>query len=59
MSRVLGNILCDFDPLDHGVKVTQNFAQCPLHDVTYSPTDFEVTTSKALGEEAFKGKFNI
>ena len=59
MSRALGNILCDLDPLDLGVNVSQNFAQCPLHYVTYAPTDFDVTTSKALGEEAFKGKINI
>ena len=26
-------------------------AQCPLHYVTYAPTEFEVTTSKALGGE--------
>ena len=30
-----------------------NVAQCPLHHVTYAPTEFEVTTSKALGREAF------
>ena len=35
--------------LDLGVKVKQNVAQCPLHYVTYAPTEFEVTTSKALG----------
>ena len=35
------------------VKVTLNVAQCPLHHVTYAPTEFEVTTSKALGGEAF------
>ena len=28
-------------------KVTQNFAQCPLIHVTYAPTHFEVTMSKA------------
>ena len=33
------------------VKVTQNVAQCPLHHVTYAPTEFEVTTLKALGGE--------
>ena len=33
--------------------VTLNVAQCPLHHVTYAPTEFEVTTSKALGGEAF------
>ena len=48
----------DFD-LDLRVKVTQNVAQCPLHHVTYAPTEFEVTTSKALGGEAFTRKFNI
>ena len=35
------------------VKVTLNVAQCPLHHVTYAPTEFEVATSKALGGEAF------
>ena len=39
--------------LDLQVKVTLNVAQCPLHYVTYAPTEFEVTTSKALGGEAF------
>ena len=34
--------------LDLQVKVTLNVAQCPLHHVTYAPTEFEVTTSKAL-----------
>ena len=38
---------------DLQVKVTLNVAQCPLHHVTYAPTEFEVTTSKALGGEAF------
>ena len=42
-----------------GVKVTGNVAQCPLHHVTYAPTEFEVTTSKGLGGEAFTRKFNI
>ena len=32
--------------LDLWVKVTPNAAQCPLHHVTYAPTEFEVTTSK-------------
>ena len=45
--------------LDLQVKVTLNVAQCPLHHVTYAPTEFEVTTSKALGGEAFTRKFNI
>ena len=42
-----------------GVMVTGNVAQCPLHHVTYAPTEFEVTTSKGLGGEAFTRKFNI
>ena len=40
-------------------KVTQDVAQCPLHHVTYAPSEFEVTTSKAFGGEAFTRKFNI
>ena len=44
--------------IDLWVKVTQNVAQCPLHHVTYAPTEFEVTTSKGLGD-AFTRKFNI
>ena len=40
-------------------KVTRNVAQCPLHHVTYAPTEFEVTTSKALGGKAFTRKFNV
>ena len=50
------NTLFDFDL---GVKVTQNVAQYPLYHVTYAPTQFEVTTLKALGGEAFTRKFNI
>ena len=38
----------------HLQENTLNVAQCPLHHVTYAPTEFEVTTSKALGGEAFK-----
>ena len=45
--------------LDLQVKVTLNVAQCPLHHVTYAPTEFEVTTSKALGGEAFTRKFKV
>ena len=45
--------------LDLRVKVTQNVAQCPLHHVTYAHTEFKVTTSKALGGEAFTRKFKI
>ena len=45
--------------LDLWVKVTQNVAQCPLHHVTYAPTEFEVTASKGLGGDALTRKFNI
>ena len=45
--------------LDLQVKVIQNVAQCPLHHVTFAPTEFEVTMSKGLGGEAFTRKFNI
>ena len=45
--------------LDLGVKVTWNVAQCPLHHVSYAPTEFEVTTSKGLGGDAFTRKFII
>ena len=45
--------------LDLRVKVTLNVAQCPLHHVTYAPTEFEVTTSKGWGGDAFTRKFNI
>ena len=45
--------------LDLGIKVTQNGAQCPLNHVSHAHTEFEVTTSKALGGEAFTRKFNI
>ena len=45
--------------LDFGVKVTRNIAQCPLHHVTYAPTEFEVSMSKGLGVEVFTRKFNI
>ena len=37
----------------------QNVAQCLLLHVTYAPTEFEITTSKGLGGEAFTRKFNI
>ena len=45
--------------LDLRVKVIQNIAQCPPDHVTYAPTEFEVTTSKGLGGEAFTRKFNF
>ena len=42
--------------LDLGVKVARNVAQCPLHYVTYAPTEFEVTASKGLGKDAVQKK---
>ena len=45
--------------LDHGVKVTQNVVQYPLHHVTFTATKFEDATSKGLGGDAFTRKFNI
>ena len=45
--------------LDLQVKVTLNVVQWPLHHVTYVPTGFKVTASKAFGGEAFARKFNI
>ena len=51
--------LFDLDLQVFQVKVTLNVAQCPLHHVTYAPTEFEVTMSKALGGEAFTRKINI
>ena len=39
------------------VKVTQDFAKCPLHHVTYSDTKFEVATSDCLGGDAFTKKY--
>ena len=39
--------------LQENTLFSGNVAQCPLHHVTYAPTEFEVTTSKALGGEAF------
>ena len=39
--------------LDLGGKVTQNVAQYPLHNVTYSATKFDVATSNGLGGDTF------
>ena len=52
------NSIFDLD-LDLGVKVTRNFAQYPLHHVTYSATKFKVASSKGFGGDAFTRKFNI
>ena len=48
------NTLFDIDRL-----VTRNVAQCPLHHMTYAPTEFEITTSKGLVGDRFTRKFNI
>ena len=45
--------------LDLGVKVTKNVAHYHLHHVTYSGTKFEVATSNALGEDAFRRNYII
>ena len=45
--------------LDLGVKVTQNVAQYPQHDVTYSAKKFEVATSKGLRGDALTRKYII
>ena len=43
--------------LDIGVKVTQNVAQYPPHQVTYAPVKFVVATSNSLGGDAFTRKY--
>ena len=40
-------------------KVTRNFAQYPLHHVTYAPANFEVAMSNGLGGDAFTRKYTI
>ena len=44
---------------DLGVKVTQNVAKYPLHQVTSSATKFEVATSNRLGGDTITRKYNI
>ena len=48
-SNSLGENAFTLFDLDLQVKVALNVAQCPLHHVTYAPTGFKVTASKALG----------
>ena len=48
------NTLFDLD-----LKDTQNVTQCPIHYVTYAFTEFAVTTSKGLGQDAFTRRYNI
>ena len=56
-SRIPTFLPFDFDLwscyiLDHGIKVTQNVTQYPLHHVTYAPAKFEAATctSDGLGD---------
>ena len=44
---------------DHGVKVTRNVAQYPLHHVTFSATKFEVAKSNCLRGDTFTRKYII
>ena len=39
--------------LDVKAKVTQHFAQFPLHYVSYTPAKFAVASSNGLGGDAF------
>ena len=39
--------------LELGVKVIQEVAMYPLHNVTYAHSQFEVATPNSLGEDAF------
>ena len=48
------NILFD---LDLWGKVTRNITQYPLHHVTYSGTNFEVSMFNGLGGDAFTKKY--
>ena len=45
--------------LDLDVKVTQNFAQYLLHNVTYAPAKVEVAAPNGLGGDAFTRKDSI
>ena len=54
--RLQENTLFD---IDLRVKITQNVTQCSLNHVNYAPTEFEVTTSKGLGVDAFTREFSI
>ena len=56
--RFQENTLFDLD-LHLGVKVTQNVAQYPWHDVTYAQAKFKVATSKSLWGDAFTRKYII
>ena len=40
-------------------NIIQNFAQYPLHHVTYSAAKFEVASCKGLGGDAFTRKYII
>ena len=49
---LLENTLLDLEPR---VKVKGNFAQYPLHHVTYAPVKFDVNTS--TGGDEFSRKY--
>ena len=51
-----GKAVCD---LDLGVKVRQDVAKYPLHDVKYAPVKFEVAMSNGLGGDAFTRKYSF
>ena len=44
---------CTLFDRDSKVKVTQNFAQFPLHYVIYTPAKFATASSKGSGGESF------
>ena len=44
--------------LDLWVKVTRHVAMWPLHNVTYVPSEFEVSTSKVEEEKPIQEKKN-
>ena len=45
--------------VEHGVKLIQNVAQFPLHNVIYAPAKFEVAKSNSLKGDAFKRKYIV
>ena len=49
-------VVCD---LGLGVKVRQDVAKYPLHDVKYAPVKFEVAMSHGLGGDAFTRKYSL
>ena len=43
--------------LDLAIKVTQNVAQYPPHQMTYTPAKIEVSMPNNLGEDALTRKY--